>query len=59
MFKILVIDDDKNIRFFLKEVLSMQKFEVFTASDGNIGFDILQNNHPEKSRCLSSYYFHR
>ena len=43
MFKILVIDDDKNTRYFLKEVLELQRFEVLTAEDGLKGFDILEN----------------
>ena len=43
MFKILVIDDDKNTRFFLKEILELQRFNVLTAEDGLKGFDVLEN----------------
>ncbi len=34
MIKILVVDDDKNIRYFLREALLLEKYEVFTASNG-------------------------
>jgi DNA-binding response OmpR family regulator len=34
MFKILVVDDDKNTRFFIKEALEFEKYTVFTATDG-------------------------
>ncbi len=34
MFRILVIDDDKNTRFFIKEALELEKYTVFTATDG-------------------------
>lgn len=37
MPKILIIDDDENIRDFLEDVLSMSGFEVATASDGAEG----------------------
>ncbi len=34
MFKILVVDDDKNTRFFIKEALELENFKVFCAKDG-------------------------
>ena len=34
MFRILVVDDDKNTRFFIKEALSLEGYEVFTAENG-------------------------
>lgn len=45
MFQILVIDDDKNIRFFIKEALEINHYTVFTASNGEEGLEILSNNH--------------
>ncbi len=45
MFKILVIDDDHNIRFFIKEALELNKYNVFTAKDAYEGFNILDENH--------------
>ncbi|MBR2988480.1 MAG: response regulator transcription factor [Clostridia bacterium] len=41
MFNILVIDDDKNIRFVMKEVLESSGYTVFTASDGESAFDLM------------------
>ena len=34
MFRILVVDDDKNTRFFIKEALTLEGYEVFTAENG-------------------------
>ena len=34
MLKILVADDDKNTRFFIKETLALEGYEVLTACDG-------------------------
>lgn len=34
MLKILVADDDKNTRFFIKETLTLEGYEVLTACDG-------------------------
>lgn len=45
MFQILVIDDDKNARFFIKEALELNKYTVFTASNGIDGLQQLENNH--------------
>lgn len=45
MFQILVIDDDKNARFFIKEALELNKYTVFTASNGIEGLQQLENNH--------------
>ena len=41
MFKILVIDDDKNIRYVMKEVLESHQYQVLTAKDGIEAFDVL------------------
>jgi DNA-binding response OmpR family regulator len=41
MFHILVVDDDKNIRFVLKEILEGAGYSVFAAEDGEAAFEIL------------------
>ncbi len=45
MFQILVVDDDKNIRFFIKEALEINHYTVYTASNGLDALEILNNNH--------------
>lgn len=45
MFQILVIDDDKNIRYFIKEALDLHKYTVFTAVNGKEALNILDVQH--------------
>ena len=46
MFHILVVDDDKNIRYVMKEVLETNnKYTVFTASSADEAFDVLVREH--------------
>lgn len=45
MFHILVVDDDKNIRFVMKEVLESNQYTVFTASNGEEAFEVLVKEH--------------
>jgi DNA-binding response OmpR family regulator len=45
MFHILVVDDDKNIRFTMKEVLEANQYTVFTAENGEEAFSVLENEH--------------
>ena len=45
MFHILVIDDDKNIRFFIKEALELNNYTVYQAKNGKEGLTIYNNNH--------------
>ena len=40
MFRVLVVDDDKNIRFFIKEALELENYKVFTARDGEEALEI-------------------
>ncbi len=42
--KLLVIDDEKNIREGLKKSFELDGFEVFTAEDGNQGLNVLSTN---------------
>ena len=45
MFKILVVDDDKNTRFVMRELLELENYTVFTAKDGREALDILFDRH--------------
>ena len=45
MYHILVVDDDKNIRFVMREVLESQSYTVFTASNGQKALDVLLHEH--------------
>lgn len=45
MFHILVVDDDKNIRFVLREILEGAGYSVFSAKDGEEAFEILANEY--------------
>jgi UDP-3-O-[3-hydroxymyristoyl] N-acetylglucosamine deacetylase len=47
MTKVLVIDDEKNIRESLGSVLEDEGFTVLTAKDGKEGLEIFQNERPE------------
>ena len=44
MSRILIIDDDKSILSFLKEMLTCEGFNVLTASDGKEGFNLFNDN---------------
>jgi len=41
MHRILVVDDEENIRLLLQELLSRKGFEVITAENGRTALDIL------------------
>ncbi|MDE7164752.1 MAG: response regulator transcription factor [Clostridiales bacterium] len=45
MFRILVVDDDKNIRYFIKEALELERFEVFCARNGEEALDVLEKEY--------------
>lgn len=45
MFRILVIDDDKNTRFLMREILEMEHYTVYTANDGEQGLALLDTEH--------------
>jgi DNA-binding response OmpR family regulator len=45
MTTILIIDDDKPIRSFLKERLMDEGFNVLTAIDGNEGMNLFNDNY--------------
>ena len=45
MFNVLVVDDDKNIRFVLKEILSTHGYNSFLAENAEIALEILDKEH--------------
>lgn len=45
MFRILVVDDDKNTRILLKAVLEADNYTVLTATNGEEALEVLDNNH--------------
>lgn len=45
MFQVLVVDDDKNVRFFIKEALEMNHYTVHAVSSALDGLKVLENNH--------------
>lgn len=45
MFRILVVDDDKNTRLLLKAVLEAESYTVFTADNGESALDMMDREH--------------
>ncbi len=45
MFRILVVDDDKNTRYFIKEALELEHYVVFTACDGEEALSIYEREY--------------
>lgn len=45
MFKILIVDDDKNIRYVMKEILESSGYVAITAADGAEALDVLLREH--------------
>jgi len=45
--KILIVDDEKEIRDLLKETLSIDNFSVFEAESGTTALQSVQENHPD------------
>ena len=45
MFRILVVDDDKNTRLLLKAVLQAENYTVFTAENGEAALDVMDQEH--------------
>jgi len=43
--RVLVVDDESEIRNILGERLSKMGFEVDIANDGEVGFDLVKKNH--------------
>ena len=51
MSKVLIIEDQEEIRENLSELLEMSNFEVITAANGKNGFDRLQSERPDIVLC--------
>jgi len=45
MFRILVVDDDKNTRLLLKAVLQAENYTVLTAENGKAALDVMEQEH--------------
>ena len=45
MFRILVVDDDKNTRMLLKAVLEAENYTVYTAENGEDALTVMDKNH--------------
>ena len=45
MFHILIVDDDKSIRYVLKEIVESSGYIAFTAAGGSEAFEILAKEH--------------
>jgi len=45
MFRILVVDDDKHTRFFIKEALELENYVVFCAKDGKEALHIYEKEY--------------
>ncbi len=63
MFHILVVDDDKNIRYVMKEILESAQYTVFTAKNGEVAFDVIEKEHIDLAivdimmPCMNGYEF--
>ena len=63
MFHILVVDDDKNIRYVMKEILETAQYTVFTVENGEKAFDVLVKEHIDLAivdimmPCMDGYEF--
>jgi two-component system nitrogen regulation response regulator NtrX len=51
MTKILVIDDERPIRSVLKEILENEKYQVDTAENGKVGFELASKNKYDVILC--------
>lgn len=51
MARILIIDDEKSIRYTLREILEYEKYEVDEAQDGEDGLRKLTENHYDVTLC--------
>jgi len=51
MPKILIVDDEKSIRYTLRDILEFEKYEVEEAQDGLEGFEMIKNNDYDLVLC--------
>ncbi|MDW7690277.1 sigma-54 dependent transcriptional regulator [Flammeovirgaceae bacterium SG7u.111] len=51
MAKILIVDDEKSIRYTLRDILEYEKYEVDEAKDGEEGFEMIQKGNYDVVLC--------
>lgn len=51
MEHILIVEDDKNIRETLKDILELSGYQVLTANNGREGYNSIIDNHPDLVLC--------
>tara|TARA_R110002049_G_scaffold20846_8_gene76621 strand:- start:2043 stop:2786 length:744 start_codon:yes stop_codon:yes gene_type:complete len=51
MERIILIEDEVNIRETLQEILELSGYEVLTASDGKLGYDLILEENPDLVLC--------
>ena len=45
MFRILVVDDDKHVRYVMRELLELENYTVFTAENGERALELMLDTH--------------
>jgi len=51
MIKILIIEDESELREEVEEILKFENFDVYTASNGKDGLDIIKSTIPDLILC--------
>jgi two-component system LytT family response regulator len=51
MEKILIVEDEQGIRETLQDILELAGYEVLTACNGKIGYDVIVENQPDLVLC--------
>ena len=51
MTRILVIDDDRQVRAMLRQALEIEGHEVLEAGDGVVGVQLFRDEHPDLVLC--------
>lgn len=51
MEQILIVEDDQSIRETLQDILELAGYNVLTAGNGKIGYDVLVKNQPDLVLC--------
>lgn len=49
--KILIIEDEDEIRETVADILQFEGYDVLEASDGKIGIDLIKKTHPDLVLC--------
>lgn len=51
MEQILIVEDDKNIRESLQDIFELSGYQVYTASNGRLGYEAIMTNCPDIVVC--------